>query len=162
MYLSHGGNPCPQNTLISQDGNKPHDILVEHFDLTTDQDEDVFLEDDDDEELILDEDVVVMIHTTGVFQHVVRWCKCVSPHEQHIDMLRLRLFPATMTRPRTVFSFDVLDHFYADSMECKTSAHSFFNKLCRLTNNAFPQMVPVSCHDIHFEFSLVLTKENIF
>ena len=112
---------------------------MEESDLTPNEDEDC-----EDDDTVLDEDVMVMIHTTGVFRHVVHWCKCVGPHEQHIELLQLCLFPATITHPRTVFSFDVLDHFYVDTMECKTSAHSFFNKLCHLTNNAFPHMVPVS------------------
>jgi hypothetical protein len=38
---------------------------------------------------------------------------------------------------------DVLDYFGIDSMECKTSAQSFFQKLKRVTNNAFPDELPV-------------------
>jgi hypothetical protein len=43
-----------------------------------------------------------------------------------------------------MFTFDVLDNFYIDAMECKTSAGSFFSKLRRLTSNGFPEQVPVS------------------
>ncbi|KAG1843030.1 hypothetical protein F4604DRAFT_1517518, partial [Suillus subluteus] len=53
------------------------------------------------------------------------------------------MFPASTSRPRTAFTFDVLDHFLIDALECKTSAMSFFQKLRRLTNNAFPDSVPV-------------------
>ena len=53
------------------------------------------------------------------------------------------LFPASSDQPLSAFSFVVLDYFYIDAMECKTAAHSFFRKLCRMTNNAFPNNVPV-------------------
>ncbi|KAI6017499.1 hypothetical protein EDC04DRAFT_2870101 [Pisolithus marmoratus] len=45
--------------------------------------------------------------------------------------------------PKTAFTFAVLDHFLIDALECKTSAMSFYQKLKRFTNNAFPERVPV-------------------
>ena len=42
------------------------------------------------------------------------------------------------------FTFEVLDHFHIDAMECKTAALNFYNKLRRLTNNVFPTTAPVS------------------
>ncbi|KAI6105234.1 hypothetical protein EDD16DRAFT_1524338 [Pisolithus croceorrhizus] len=50
-----------------------------------------------------------------------------------------RLFPASISKPKTAFTFDVLDHFLIDSLECKTSAMNFYQKLKRFTNNAFPE-----------------------
>jgi hypothetical protein len=55
----------------------------------------------------------------------------------------MRLYPATTNRPETVFSFAVLDYFHIDSLECKTSALNFYNKLRRITNSQFPNRVPV-------------------
>ena len=104
--------------------------------------------DDDGEQIFgqeVKENVIVMVHTMGVFQHLVCWCSCPGHAERHIQLLRLRLFPTSMKRPSTVFSFNVLDYFYIDAMECKTPGQSFFQKLHCLTNNAFPHMVPVSC-----------------
>ncbi|KAI5987002.1 hypothetical protein EDC04DRAFT_2873478 [Pisolithus marmoratus] len=60
----------------------------------------------------------------------------------HLDLLRQRLFPATISKPKTAFTFDVLDHFLIDALECKTSAMSFYQKLKRFTDNAFPERVP--------------------
>ncbi|KAI6015950.1 hypothetical protein EDC04DRAFT_2608628 [Pisolithus marmoratus] len=51
----------------------------------------------------------------------------------------VRLFPASISKPKTAFTFDVLDHFLIDALECKTSAMSFYQKLKRFTNNAFPE-----------------------
>jgi hypothetical protein len=36
-----------------------------------------------------------------------------------------------------------LNDYGIDATECKTSAQSFFQKLRRVTNNAFPEEVPV-------------------
>jgi hypothetical protein len=40
----------------------------------------------------------------------------------------LRLFPASHLRPETAFTFDVLEHFHIDAMECKTATASFIKK----------------------------------
>ncbi|KAI6041138.1 hypothetical protein EDC04DRAFT_2601888 [Pisolithus marmoratus] len=52
---------------------------------------------------------------------------------------RQRLFPASISKPKTAFTFSVLDHFLIDALECKTSAMSFYQKLKRFTNNALPE-----------------------
>ncbi|KAG2047197.1 hypothetical protein BDR06DRAFT_852282, partial [Suillus hirtellus] len=85
-----------------------------------------------------------IVHSSGVFTHNVSWCQCPgSHHEHHLQLLQAGLFPASTTHPRTAFTFKVLDHFLIDALECKTSAMSFFEKIRRLTNNAFPDTVPV-------------------
>ncbi|KAG0696999.1 hypothetical protein DFH29DRAFT_1024097, partial [Suillus ampliporus] len=78
-----------------------------------------------------------------VFMHNVAWCHCQGSNpQQHLQLLRAGLFPASSTQPKTAFTFEVLDHFLIDALECKTSARSFFEKLTRLTNNVFPDTVP--------------------
>lgn len=88
---------------------------------------------------------ITVVHSSGVFTHNVTWCTCPGSYDQqHLQLLRTGLFPASTTRPRTAFTFEVLDNFLIDALECKTSAMSFFEKLRRLTNNAFMYTVPVS------------------
>lgn len=91
---------------------------------------------------------ITIVHTTGVFRHQIHWCHCSHAPERHIQLFRDGLFPASIKSPKTVFTFEVLDEFYIDSMECKTAAMSFFQKLRRLTNNANPFTVPVSLSKI--------------
>lgn len=145
MHLGHDGNPCPTYMNVAQEVRM--DDFVEGMGIgpaplekeeTTDF-EDGWLNLED----VPTERVVVIVHTTGVFQHHVRWCACASHAKEDIQLLRSRLFAASNLRPSTAFTFDVLDHFYVDAMECKTSGDSFFQKLRRLTNNAFPDVVPV-------------------
>ncbi|KAI5985675.1 hypothetical protein EDC04DRAFT_2590098 [Pisolithus marmoratus] len=71
-------------------------------------------------------------------------CNCPGSNSSdwHLDLLRQRLFSASISKPKTAFPFDVLDHFLIDALECKTSAMSFYQKLKRFTNNAFPERIP--------------------
>ncbi|KAI5992355.1 hypothetical protein F5J12DRAFT_907402 [Pisolithus orientalis] len=91
---------------------------------------------------------MTIVHTEGIFTHEISWCNCPGsdPIDWHLDLLRERLFPASITKPKTAFTFDVLNHFLIDALECKTSAMSFYQKLKRFTNNAFPDCIPVECH----------------
>jgi len=88
--------------------------------------------------------VIVVVDTAGIFRHRVSWCTCHAKPDYPLMLFRDHLFPASFSRPETVFTFNVLDNFYMDSMECKTSANNFYNKLSRLTSNTFPHDVPVS------------------
>ncbi|KIJ58482.1 hypothetical protein HYDPIDRAFT_62169, partial [Hydnomerulius pinastri MD-312] len=111
-YLGHGGKPCPNNL-----GDHGSDWSCNRF---------------------------TVVHSTGVFIHHLKWCRCNDGklEERHLQLLRAQLFPSTVTRPQSAFSFEVLDHFLIDALECKTSAMSFYQKLRRLTNNACPDSLP--------------------
>jgi hypothetical protein len=87
---------------------------------------------------------IVVVASTGIFRRRIRWCQCPGSADTHIQLLHSNLFSATIKRPSTAFTFDVLDHFHIDAMECKTAALNFYNKLRRLTSNAFPGTAPVS------------------
>lgn len=87
---------------------------------------------------------ITVIHINGVFTTSVRFCHCPGAAADHEQLFANRLFPSTFDRPSTAFTFQLLDYFAIDAMECKTSAQSFFQKLRRMTNNAFPDEVPVS------------------
>jgi hypothetical protein len=96
--------------------------------------------DDDD---VFGDRRMTIIHVNGIFQHCVRFCKCQGANSEHIQLFDHRLFSSTFDRPETAFTLDVLEYYGIDAMECKTSAQSFFQKLRRVTNNAFPEEVPV-------------------
>jgi hypothetical protein len=123
LYLGHLGLPCPKYS-----GN-----------------EDLF---ESDEETASASDnssanTLQIVHSNGVCQRRIRYCKCPNAPPLHIQLFRHRLFPASYRKPQTAFTFEVLDHFHIQAMECKTSAGAFYAKLKRLTSNAFPDTVPV-------------------
>jgi hypothetical protein len=104
---------------------------------------------------------MVIVTSNGVFRRRIRWCRCHSAPDNHIQLLRLHLFSASIDRPSTAFTFQLLDHFYIDAMECKTAAMNFFAKLRRITNSAFPATVPVGYSISIFMFMSVLITVTI-
>jgi len=92
------------------------------------------------------QDTLVIAHSNGVFHHHIQWCACPGSAPHHIQLFRHGLFSASVICPKTAFTFDVLDHFYMDAMECKSTGLSFFQKLRRFTNNAATASVPVGLH----------------
>lgn len=98
------------------------------------------------------ETLICVVDVLGVFQHKLRWCCCQEPEPAYAQLLRLGLYPASIERPETAFTFSLLDYFHIDSVECKTSANNFYNKLRRFTNSLFPDSVPVSQFSVPITF----------
>ncbi|KAI6025632.1 hypothetical protein F5J12DRAFT_903820 [Pisolithus orientalis] len=76
---------------------------------------------------------MTILHSEGIFTHEICWCSCPGSDatDWHLHLLRERLLPASITKPRTAFTCDVLNHFLINALECKTSAMSFYQKLKR-------------------------------
>jgi hypothetical protein len=88
---------------------------------------------------------LIIVHSTGVYSHHVSWCQCPGAEkDRHLHLLKAKLFPASITWPQSAFTFNVLNNFLIDALECKTSAMSFYQKLHHFINNAFPHTIPVS------------------
>lgn len=131
LRVGHGGHWCPSRTDSQND-------LWEDINIGEEDPKganDVF-DDHPGHDSIL-----VVVDSTGVYRHRVAWCACDK--DLSMQLFREGLFPATYQTPKSAFTFRALDHFYIDAMECKTPAMSFYQKLRRLTNNAFPGKVPV-------------------
>ena len=144
MHLGHRGHPCHNNISIDDawEDKEEEEEFAEHVQLAA---MDV-IEDHHKGSAgkSLDDGMVDIVHTTGVFTTRVHWCGCHDAPDKPRQLFQMLLFPASLHRPGTAFTFDALDYFYIDAMECKTAAASFIRKVCRLTSNAFPHMVPVS------------------
>src|ERR1700676_4969442 len=98
---------------------------------------------------------ITIVSSTGICQCSIRWCHCAkSPHQYAELLLCAKLFPASFKNPKTAFTFEVLDHFRIDALECKTAAMNFMSKIRRITNEAFPSRVPVSHPMDRMMFSL--------
>ena len=87
---------------------------------------------------------ITVVYTNGVHYLRAKFCGCVKAPSRHIQFLDASLYPATKKKPRTVFTFHVLDDFYLENLECKTAARNYYSKLRRLTSSVFPHLVPVS------------------
>ena len=136
LNLSHYPDDCPSIPLDT-DGQTL-------FDTEVSDEADEFVEHSESTPHFGSRSNLIIISSTGIFQRSVRWCHCAKKTDQYVQLLlRARLFPASFKNPKTAFTFEVLDHFLIDSLECKTAAMNFMSKIRRMTNEAFPSCVPV-------------------
>ncbi|KAG2137902.1 uncharacterized protein EDB93DRAFT_1106518 [Suillus bovinus] len=75
------------------------------------------------------ENTMVIIDKSGVHRLEVRCCDCPNTMSLDIQMFRHGFFPASFNKPKTVFTFRVLDNFLLDNLECSTSAMNYYSKL---------------------------------
>ncbi|KAJ7797170.1 hypothetical protein B0H14DRAFT_2271569, partial [Mycena olivaceomarginata] len=81
----------------------------------------------------LDDFVIVGSHT--IDEVGLDYCDCASVKAKPIQLLRMRLYPATGTNPRSAATFACLRRFSHMTLESKCSAYEFYNSLARETNN---------------------------
>jgi hypothetical protein len=88
---------------------------------------------------------MTIITSSRICQLTIQWCTCMK--EDHADqLLSIQLYPATLTSPKTAFTFEGLDHYLTEHTICKTTAYSFYDKLRHLTNALDPMSMKVSPH----------------
>jgi hypothetical protein len=76
-----------------------------------------------------------VVNTGGIHRVNVTFCDCpgaVHPREQ---LLHVAWFPASLERPQTAFSFDVLDSFHLLTLQGKTSAFDYYYSLAHKSDN---------------------------
>lgn len=84
-----------------------------------------------------------VVHINGVHGCKAMYCECTTRGKHWEQLLDAELFPATLAKPATAFSFGAIKLFDLISTISKTSAMDFVSTLRRLTNNAFTDDVPV-------------------
>lgn len=144
LFLGHGGRPCP--TPTEHNRKKEHDPLATDDPWAMEENEWEDINKDDIPPRMRppsDSDYLTIVDVTGVHFLGIHYCTCHGSDPCHLQLFKSKLFPATMQRTRTVFTFGVLDDFVRDNLECGTSALNYYSKLRRVTSNAFPHLVPV-------------------
>lgn len=86
----------------------------------------------------------VIVHINGIHHVRIQYCQCVTASSEALQLVQCQLFPSTMERPETAFTFDVLRDFHVHSLASKKPAMDYFIALQNHTNKAFPQKTPVS------------------
>ncbi|KIM52521.1 hypothetical protein SCLCIDRAFT_140978 [Scleroderma citrinum Foug A] len=154
VHLGHGGDPCPSGGL---DGEDIAGDVEDEWEDIEDQPKPHHLSPGTDRSCL------TLVHTSGVHFCDVRYCNCPGAETSHLQLATAGLFPETVKEPRTAFTFQVLDDFIQDNVECGTSAMNYYSKLQRVTSNAFPNLVPVSSmYDINtWVILLTLIQEQI-
>ncbi|KAG2143570.1 uncharacterized protein EDB93DRAFT_1105234 [Suillus bovinus] len=94
--------------------------------------------------LVTDSDhlAITIVDKSGVHSLSISYCQCPGALSWDMQLFQAGLFPASFTRPKTAFTFSVLDDFLLDNLECGTSAMNYYSKIRRLTSSIFPLMVP--------------------
>jgi hypothetical protein len=86
-----------------------------------------------------------IVDTNGIHCTRIRFCFCFGDGSNRVEQLmKARLFPATMRRPTMAFTWQVCHLFHILHLESKISTHDFIGSLRPLTDNTFAQDVPVS------------------
>ncbi|KAJ7436964.1 hypothetical protein B0H11DRAFT_1754208 [Mycena galericulata] len=85
----------------------------------------------------------ITVDHNGVHATELAFCGChENPPNMVRQLMRARLFPATVTQPKTAFTFTVLDECHFHNLEAKKAAYDYMGALRRLTDNAFTSDVP--------------------
>ncbi|KAJ2927052.1 hypothetical protein H1R20_g10072, partial [Candolleomyces eurysporus] len=92
----------------------------------------------------------VIIDSDGIHCVALDFCGCERTQPAAVQLLRARLFPATLTDPHTAASFRVLETFQMLSFTARTSAYKFLAAIRRRTNNCCQDKVPDK--DRYWEF----------
>jgi CxC2 like cysteine cluster associated with KDZ transposases len=88
--------------------------------------------------------LMVVVHTNAIHYLPVRVCRCPNAATEDVQLIQMRYYPSTYRQIRTVFTFQLLDDYLLENLECQTSTYNYFQKLRRMTNKAIPQSIPVS------------------
>ncbi|KAG1805128.1 hypothetical protein EV424DRAFT_1474414 [Suillus variegatus] len=86
--------------------------------------------------------MTTIVDKSGVHTHMVKYCTCPAATAADIQLFKMGLFPVSFLEPKTAFTFDVLNDFLLDNLECRTSAMNYYSKLRRMTTTIFLHLVP--------------------
>ena len=84
-----------------------------------------------------------LIDINGVHSMRVAFCRCPTAVDTVDQLLGAKIFPASVDRPTTGFTFNLLKTFHVDCLQSKKSAYDYVEALRRRTNGAFPSDVMV-------------------
>lgn len=80
-------------------------------------------------------DKFVVVDTSGQHTIDLSYCRCVGAADRHIQLLRISWFPASIDRPRTAYTFDVLNSFQLVNLQGKLSLYDFYLSLVHKSDN---------------------------
>jgi hypothetical protein len=84
-----------------------------------------------------------LVDLNGIHSTRFVFCRCGTAKGRLEQLMEARIFPASTDQPKTGFTFNLLRSAHLESLESKKSVYDYAAALRRLTNNAFPQDVPV-------------------
>jgi len=84
-----------------------------------------------------------VIDTSGVHNVTVSFCECLGAVHRRFQLLRASWMPASLDRPKSAFTFDVLDTFHLLTLQGKISAYDYYYSLAHKSDNTGLQNLKV-------------------
>ncbi|KAF9791850.1 hypothetical protein BJ322DRAFT_998331 [Thelephora terrestris] len=93
---------------------------------------------------------ITVIDLSGYHFLRVRFCMCSQSSflEPFRQLLRVRWYPASTLRPKTVFTFDLLDTYHKISLQGKLNLYDFYTSIMQKTDNCGRLNVKYRYHEI--------------
>lgn len=85
---------------------------------------------------------IKIVARSGIHSLSIAPCFCHGAADTYLQYMDIELFPASYKRVSTAFTFDVMDDFRLQNLECKMTAYEYFQSIRRVTNPTFPYLVP--------------------
>lgn len=85
-----------------------------------------------------------IVDVSGIHTITLQPCACIGALHLHTQLLASSWFPATLDRPQTAFTFDVLDTFQLLTLQGKISTYDFYYSLDHKTDNTGTLGIAVS------------------
>ncbi|KAG1900024.1 uncharacterized protein F5891DRAFT_980638 [Suillus fuscotomentosus] len=150
IWLGHGGNACPWDDDVGESA-----LFTTEEGGSNDTDAESTLEEPNAEQSTKEahdlptgvpfiknnKAMTTIVDKSGVHTHIVKYCTCPEADTADIQLFNMGLFPVSFIEPKTAFTFDVLNDFLLDNLECRTSAMNYYSKLRRMTTSVFPHLV---------------------
>lgn len=76
-----------------------------------------------------------VLDISGQHTVTISFCGCPGAPHPRVQLLRAQWFPASMSRPNSAFTFDVLNTFQLLNLQGKISAYDFYQSLMHKTDN---------------------------
>lgn len=88
---------------------------------------------------------MLVVDLSGHHTVSVRFCKCSQNGflDNFRQLLRVCWYPASILRPQTVFTFDLLDTYHKVSLQGKLNLFDFYNAIMQKTDNCGGSKVKV-------------------
>ena len=102
-----------------------------------------------------------LVDINGVHDTKLRFCNCVPKVDRASQLLKHRLFPATIPQPKMAFTFQLLDLYSMIHVESKITPYDFIGSIRRMTDNSFTRIVTVSTSVCWLKILLYLTTYQI-
>lgn len=90
---------------------------------------------------------ITVIDNNGLHQVRVVFCTCDAGtpwDERYRQLLQMRWYPASFNRPRTAFSFDLLETYHKLTLQGKINLYDFYLATMQKSDNQGRSKAPVS------------------